>query len=513
MAAAVSEPGIVVTTRAGRVRGVEQDGRLVWRGIPYAAAPVGELRHRPPAPVVEWAGVRSATEFPAIAWQSPDPTPQPGAAPLPSCAEDCLHLSVTRPAGPVPEGGMPVLVWLHGGGYLSGSPALDADGWAIARHGIVVVSVGYRLGAFGFLHLGEAVGSSFSRSGSVGLQDQLRALHWVRDNISGFGGDPGRVTIYGISAGAKSVANILSMPAINKVVHRAISSSGGGEHVATSEQGGQVAARLLAALGLTPLTAHRIGSVPAMEMLAAQEVLGTGLRATYLWRPVLDGAVLEDLPIRRIEHGCATGIPLLAGNNGREAATFAMFAPSAPAQAGRVLTELFGYPVAADIRASYHRRMPPLSGGEIDIAIMSDERYGIPTIRLAEAQARHAPVWRYRFDSAAPGITRKLAGGHGMDQAAVWSAHRFGDPTDAPTVAANGLHQAVAAFTRGDSRAITGLPKWPRYTPARRETMILDDRPHIEPDPRSAERLAWQGRSWTSGTWWAIDDLGGTPLT
>ena len=193
----MSDAELVVQTRAGRVRGVEQDEMRLWRGIPYAASPVGVLRHRPPMPVGQWPGVRSTTEFPAIAWQSPDlnAPPVPGAHRSPPTDEDCLHLSVTRPAGPVPASGLPVLVWLHGGGYLTGSPALDSDGWALARHGIVVVSVAYRLGAFGFLQVSEPLGSAYAGSGAVGLLDQVQALQWVRDNIAEFGGDPSRVTI------------------------------------------------------------------------------------------------------------------------------------------------------------------------------------------------------------------------------------------------------------------------------------------------------------------------------
>ena len=511
----MSDAELVVQTRAGRVRGVEQDGMLRWRGIPYAAAPVGVLRHRPPRPVDRWPGVRLAAELPAIAWQSPDfnAPPVPGAHPSPPPDEDCLHLCVTRPAGAVPASGWPVMVWLHGGGYLTGSPALDSDGWALARHGIIVVSVAYRLGAFGFLQLSELLGSAYAGSGAVGLLDQVQALHWVRDNIAEFGGDPGRVTIYGISAGAKSVANILSLPGTRDLVHRAISSSGGGEHVATREQAGLLTARFLAVLGLSDSTAHRVLEVPAAEMLGAQEVLGTGLRATYLWRPVVAGLALPDLPISAIGRGSAAGIPLLIGNNGREAATFAMFDRAAPAQSDRVLAEQFGEPAVAVIRSAYRHRSPAPSAQEIDVAIMGDERYGIPTIRLAEAQVPHAPVWRYRFDSAVPGISRRLAGGHGMDQAAVWSAHRFEGDADPARAAAAGLHRAVAAFTRGDGQGPPNLPRWPRYTLARRETMILDANPHIEADPRSAERQAWQGRSWESGTWWGLDDLHGKPRT
>jgi len=196
-----------------------------------------------------------------------------GTPPPPPTSEDCLYLSITRPDRPLPSSGLPVLVWFHGGGYVSGSSALDTDGAALARQGLVVVSPAYRLGAFGFLHLGDLLGETFAGSGAIGLADQLHALRWVHDNIAGFGGDPRQITIYGISAGAKSVANILAHNDSRGLVHRAISASGGGEHVASVDQAGQVTTRFLAALGLRTDTADRVTSVPAAEMLGAQETL------------------------------------------------------------------------------------------------------------------------------------------------------------------------------------------------------------------------------------------------
>ncbi len=503
----MQNPDIQVSTSAGRVRGVESGGMLIWRGIPFAAPPVGELRHRPTAPPESWAGVRETVEVPAIAWQSPPPAGMPpplGTPPSPPTDEDCLFLSVTRPDGPRPAEGLPVLVWFHGGGYLSGSSALDTDGAALARHGLVVVSPAYRLGAFGFLHLSDLLGQSFAGSGAVGLADQLHALRWVQDNIHAFCGDPNRVTVYGISAGAKSVANILSHPGSRGLVHRAISASGGGEHVTTVDQAGQVTTRFLAALGLNTDTAERVVAVPAAEMLGAQEMLASWDRSLWLWRPVVDGSTLSRTPISAIEQGAAAGVPMLVGNNGREAATFALFDPSAAAPAKRVLRELFGAAEAAKIRAAYADEPDEAA---VDIAVMSDERYGAPTNRLAEAQSRYADVWRYRFDATPPGIPPRLSGGHGMDQAAVWSTHRWDRRTDPRSLICRAFNTAIGAFAGGGDPSAALLPAWPWYTAEHRDTMILGLKPRLESDPRSARRRAWQGRTWASGTWWDIDEL------
>jgi len=163
----------------------------------------------------------------------------------------------------------------------------------------------------------------------------------------------------------------------------------------------------------------------------------------------------------------------------------------------------------AGIEPNVVRRAHEPDDAAVDAAVMSDERYGAPTNRLAEAQSRFADVWRYRFDATAPGIPSRLAGGHGLDQAAVWSAHRWDHRTDPRSVICRSFNAAIGAFAGGRDPSAPPLPDWPRYTAEHRETMILDLQPRVESDPRSARRRAWQGRTWASGTWWAADDLRG----
>ena len=282
----------LVATRAGAVRGVDLGDVLVWQGIPYAAPPVGELRLRPPQPAVPWQGVREATAPGNAAMQSVLP-----GLPAPVMDEDCLYANV---AAPPPDGRLrPVLVWVHGGGYLTGSGVdMYGDGRLFARtHDLVVVSFNYRLGSLGFLDIGDS-------SGVSGLLDQIQALRWVRENIAAFGGDPKRVTLYGLSAGAKSVANLLATPLTRGLIHRAASSSGGGDHVATPAQAKAVTVRFLRELGVS---ADRVREVPAAEMLAAQDAIATGAKALWIWRPVIDGTVLSGRPIDAIAAGAAAG--------------------------------------------------------------------------------------------------------------------------------------------------------------------------------------------------------------
>lgn len=504
-----------IDTTAGRVAG-RSDGELVrWLGIPYAAPPVDRLRFRPPQPVQPWGGVRAADTLGPSAWQSRMRDPFTGQMGTDPYDEDCLYLNVTAPdRSPVEAGGFPVLVNIHGGGYASGSGAGApvADGAGLARQGIVVVTFNYRLGALGFLDLAEVLGPDARDSGSAGTLDQIAALRWVRDNIAGVGGDPERVTIYGISAGAKSVANILASPLGAGLAHQAISSSGGGEHVATRDQSRRLRARFLRELGLDP-DGHGVESVPPEELIATQEAIATGAANTWVWRPALGTSAVPVRPIDAIAAGAASGIALLAGNNGNEGATYQFVDPTAAEQAEGALTALFGEATATAILDGYRQARPGGDASAVGLAVLGDERYGLPTKRLARAQARYARVWRYRYDGCPPGLPDYLRAAHGIDSLAVWTADAFG------AKAASGDSEAelclitaamIADFTvtgtprMGDG---TALPAWPTYDSGGEPTMILDTTPHVELDPNRREHDAWPDTTWLSGTWWPIDGL------
>jgi para-nitrobenzyl esterase len=493
-------------TSAGKVSGTEiADGILAWRGIPYAAPPVGPLRLRLPQPAPPWNGTRDATAYAAPAVQPPQ-LPAGGLAgialpgpELPPPAEDCLYLNVTAPAGAQDR---PVLVWLHGGGYQTGSgPHMAGDGSSFAAsHGLVVVTVNYRLGALGFLAVdGE------EHTGAFGLHDQIAALRWVRDNIAAFGGDPARVTIYGLSAGAKSVANLLASPLTRGLIRRAASSSGGADHVATPAQAAAVARRFFAELGTSPA---RIREVSPAEILAAQAAIGNGLQTAWVWRPAIDGLALTARPLDAIAAGAAAGIPLLAQHCVAEAALFQLGVPDAAAQAGPVLESYFGAAGRDEILGAYRAARPDLAAdaAALGVEIMTDERYAIPTTRLADAQSAHAPVWRSRYDGPLTGLPAVIAPAgtlpafHGSDGAPVWTGTEG---------LAGQLHDAWGTFAATGVPAAECLPDWPGYTPAGRTTMIFDAAgPYTAADPRAAQRAAWEGRDWQSGTWWDFDGIG-----
>jgi para-nitrobenzyl esterase len=523
MVTGMSTDRTVVATKPGRVRGEDLGDVLVWRGIPYAEPPTGKLRFRAPQPAVGWGGVRAATAFGPVAWQTVGRDPFTGQLIQRDRSEDCLYLNVTAPVAPsVEAAGYPVLVWVHGGGYVQGAGPDNAvgDGAGMARRGLVVVTFNYRLGALGFL---DVPGLDEADSGSAGFLDQVAALSWVRDHISGFGGDPARVTVYGTSAGAKSVANLLASPLTRGTISRAISSSGGGDYVATPEQAARLRQRFCAELGRPGADASQLRAIPAADLLAAQEAIGFGVTGIWIWRPVLGATGIGALPAEALARGAAAGIPLLIGNNGNEGAPYQLMDPAADAagQAPRVLADGFGTAQAQAMLDAYAAARPELSPAGIGLAVLGDERYGIPTLRAALAQAAHGPVWRYRYDTAPPGVPQLLAGGHGLDVNAIWAADsyrnraRAGDARagnaqagdaragDARAVLALAMARAWAAFAAGRPPAADpDLPSWPRFEPGRQLTMILDAEPHVEPHPRAAQAAIWAGRTWPPGAWW-----------
>lgn len=359
----------------------------------------------------------------------------------------------------------------------------------------------YRLGALGFLAVdGE------EHTGAFGLHDQIAALRWVRENIAGFGGDPDRITLYGLSAGAKSVANLLASPLTRGMIHRAASSSGGADHIADRDQDAAITRRFLRTLGAG--TRH-LRKVSAEEILAAQTMLGEGTRAGWLWRPSLDGLALTVRPLDAIEAGAAAGIPLLVQTCVNECALYQLLDPDAAEQADRVLEEYFGTAARDRILAAYIAARPELAQDPIQLRVdlMTDERYGIPSTRLADAQSAHAPVWRSRYDVPLTGLPPAVAPSgalpamHGTDGDAVWLGGQGVNQR---------LHEAWAAFVTTGVPTAEGLPSWPAYGVARRTTMVLDAAgAHTLDDPRGAQRAVWDGRLWQSGTWWTLDDIAG----
>jgi len=458
-----AQPGApVVTLAAGAVSGEAAGDVAVWRSIPYAAAPVGRLRWAPPQPPVPWSGTRAATAFGPVCPQPIEPWANGETG---RQSEDCLSLSVWAPAGTRPGARLPVMMWIHGGGYTAGAGSQSSyDGTALARAGAVIVTINYRLGLLGFLAHPALSAEGGGASGDYGLLDQIAALRWIRDNIRAFGGDPANVTIAGESAGGGSVLLLLGAAPARGLFARAIVESGaalrlpdamaGAPTLAEAEAEGQGFARRLGADGPAALRAL----TPA-ALLAAKP-------PAILTRPIVDGRVVTDDVTLAARAGHVADVPLLIGWNSAEGAMFAHPADAAD------------YRAAVRAAAGFHadallRLYPPVAGpglAEVAALELGDTSFGWRGWSMADAAAHagRAPVWVYQFDHHPPrGPDRPsdIAGTlHSEELPFVWlPPATAGWPAADRTLGNQVQRYWVNFMATGDPNG-AGLPAWPRFT-------------------------------------------------
>ncbi len=501
--------GITISTAHGDLRGTRADGIVRFAGVPFAAPPVGPLRFRPPQPVEPWDGVRDATEFATVCPQNPSLMDALFGGESEQWDEDCLHLNVWAPDAP-PEGGLPVMVWIHGGGFEMGSGSSPLyHGEAFARSGVVLVTLNYRLGALGFLELGH-LDPEFAGSGNNGLLDQVAALEWVRDNIAAVGGDPGNVTVFGESAGAMSVSLLLAMPKARGLFHRAIAQSGAAAAARTPEQAADDADAFAAACGGLDLEGLRSAGVA--ELLAGHATISAermgdpeevirrhGNPLAFLpFRPVADGRDLPEDPLGAIAGGSAAGVDLVVGTNLEEWKLFAMMAaPSNDDDALRARVALLSDDPDAVV-AAYRAEWPEHSPAELECAVLTDVVFRVPACRLADAQAPHGTVHQYRFDWRSPALGGLLGAAHAIEIPFVFDLvedHRLHVlvGAEAPVKLARAVHESWTAFAAHGVPAAGGLPEWPRVDGPDRPVMILDEEPTVAADPEGDTRRAWLG--------------------
>ena len=465
---------MIARTRDGAVRGIERDGVRTWLGIPFAAPPIKTRRFRPPEPPEPWTGERDATHVGPVAMQARDSI-MAGLTDKTVISEDCLSLNVYAPAHGEHH---PVMVWIHGGAFVMGSGSMPLYNGSsfVARHDVVVVTINYRLGLFGFLFTGD--------QGNVGLLDQIAALRWVRDNIAAFGGDAGSVTVMGESAGAMSIAHLLAMPAARGLFHRAILESGAGAiEPPTRKDAETVAGEVLAELGASP---DQLADVPAEKILAAQATLmrQRGLSAVA---PYVDGVNVPRGPRDAALAGEIARVPLLLGSNRDEWALFDVMLPQTTVVLEAQIRGRLGAR-ADELRAAY-RSWSDVAG---------DVVFRIPMVRLAEAHP--APVYMYRFDVASLAFGGKLGAAHALELSLVWnrldnpfSALLLGGDTTPFQQVALRMHDTWSAFIRTGIPDGGGLPAWPRYDTERRATMIIDrEDARVEDDAGGVQRRMWE---------------------
>jgi para-nitrobenzyl esterase len=480
----------------GTVRGALEDGVAVFRGIPFAEPPVGALRLAAPRPARAWSGVREAIAF-------GPPPPQAGHFGMGALAEAAtddgwLTVNVWSPA-PEAGAGLPVMVWIQGGGYEIGMASLpEYDGGRLAREGgVVVVTFNYRVGLEGF---GQVEGAPANR----GLLDQVAALEWVRDSIGGFGGDPERVTVFGESAGGGCVAALLAVPRAAGLFRRAVVQSMPGTFF-SPELAADIAAACAAALGVRPTVSdlstvapHRLstaGDTVSARMSEHADRWGLPAHRRIPFSPVVDGELLVSTPWRALAGGAGRDLDLLAGHTRDEQRLFTaiegLLGEVGEEQASAAL-ELFA--PGADGAGRYREAYPAAGPDELYELVHSDWLFRMPSLQLAEAQAAAGGrVFAYELAWPAPGMGGVFGACHGLDVPLVFGTLDRGQPAaligDPPSAEAEAMSAEMrSAWTRF---ATHGDPGWPGYELRERLVQVFDAESLVTADPQSVSRRIW----------------------
>ncbi|MEA4900173.1 carboxylesterase/lipase family protein [Desulfitobacterium sp.] len=472
----------IVETCSGKVKGERVGDVSVWKGIPYAKPPVGPLRFCPPQEPDTWKGVRETVQFGPFALQ---PTVWKGIA-SGSQSEDCLYLNIWSPDAD--DKLRPVMVWLHGGAYSSGSGSFDMyDGTSFAEHGdVVVVTLNYRLGVFGFLYLAEVGGEKYATSGNCGLLDQIAALKWVKQNIQAFGGDPHRVTLFGESAGAVSVGILLAMPEAKGLFCQAIMESAS-NLVISADSAAQTAKKVMDSLNLQTHEYEKLIDLPAEELLKVSLNF-----PPMTFCPVLDGLLIPVPPEEAIRKGAAKDIPVICGSNKDE---YRLFAARIPSYRRWDEAE-----IAGRLERALGKVWPVLAANFATVPmdkmlynrIMSYYSFVYPTLKYSEALAEQGAVWVYYFGYENP----RLGACHAFELPFVWhrvnpdNTNLFGVDSPEAVKLAGQMHQAWIAFAHTGNPNTPELPYWPIYNPESRPVMVFKGESEVVNDPH-VDREIW----------------------
>ncbi|MGA0840563.1 MAG: carboxylesterase/lipase family protein [Pseudomonadales bacterium] len=469
--------GDEVVLALGSATGASESGVTSWKGLPYAAAPVGNLRWQPPAPPRPWQGTRDAT-----AWPSVCPQTVMAGQPALATSEDCLYLNVWAPAKRAADKPLPVMVWIHGGGFRQGSG--EIAGAVLANQGAIVVSMNYRLGPLGFF----AHPALARAEANFALLDMTAALRWVRDHIAAFGGDPNNVTVFGVSAGGMAVQLLMVHPPARGLFHKAIVQSGYGTWGLMRSASAPVPAPLDMALApVAPATAEaastalvgRLSSAQqTREMLMALDAQALADALVGFQLPIVDGSSLPEEPAILFERGAQYAVPTIMGGNSFEGSVM-------PASG-----------ISSDIwRTWVGSRLPAVEAAyATDFAVshelgvmraFGDQRYLVATRLMGDAMARvSAPAWLYYLDYVAPESRASFPGSpHGADAVILFSGH---NAADAQTRAvAERMQARWVAFARSGVPNPPGLPEWPARRGAAADSasdswLVMRAEEHIE---------------------------------
>jgi para-nitrobenzyl esterase len=498
------DPENVVETRSGKIRGYFENGVKIFKGIPFAEPPVGELRFKPSIPKEPWKPVWDCTKYGPISPQRIDTFIGPDSD-WEQSEKDCLNLNVWTPG--MDNRRRPVLFWIHGGGLSFGSGAWN-DGSALARRDdVVVVTINYRVAIFGYLYVKDEIAN-------LGQLDQITALGWVRDNIESFGGDPDNVTIFGESAGGVAVCALMAMPAARGLFQRVIAQSGVCHplvHHPPSEKNTEI---ILSELGLKEFDIEVLRKIPTRKIVEAGTRLELEARQkgrNFPYGIFVDGKTLLEHPLAAAGQGLAKDIALIVGTNQDEAKLYTAMRPPEKGfdengllkSVHRIL-RIFGKDEsqAKQLIETYTRARKgklPIDPLNILDAVMTDFRFRIPAIRLAEAQSKHqSQVFSYLFCYRSPAMGGILGACHALEIPFVFGGlgekerKIYPKKSEETDVLSGKMMDAWTSFARTGNPSHENIPRWDPYDHQKRRTMILGPEVKLSQDPFGQERRVWE---------------------
>lgn len=500
-APAVDTNALIAHTPLGKLRGAKVKEVYVWKGIRYAQAPVGDMRFKAPVPVKAWTGTQDALTFGAVA-----PQQESSIAGKEPQSEDCLYLNVWSPGADAKK--RPVMVWLHGGGFIIGSGSSQMyEGTQMATNGdVVIVTINYRLGPLGFLYFNDEQRKQGFEN-NLGIKDQMAALEWVQQNIAAFGGDPAQVTIFGESAGGTSVQTLLASPMAKGLFSKAIVQSGPAGIIWKPQSATVITEKYMSLLGLKPTELAKLKTIPTDTLVAAEEKLVDYMVSELndkVFCPTVDGEVLPHDLFTCVKN--SGNIPLLIGTNLNESSIFASNALKMMPKDAKGFEQYFATvnPDSA-LRKKVTASYPAYPRKRAVLNLLTDAVFRIPAIRLAECHLSHAPVYMYRFEWSSPSLNMiGLRSFHGLEIPFVFGAIDEGRGKLLKIIATKrtrtrmigqiqGAWLNFAKYGNPNGKDGTGGLGWQPYTTTNRHTMIFNKKTKQLSDPNATERQAWDG--------------------
>lgn len=490
---------LIVNTTNGKIRGVNENNVFVWKGIRYAETTGGVNRFKDPQPVKKWDGIVEANEFQAMCPQFQNKAKNK------KLSEDCLFLNVWSSSPDTKN--KPVMFWIHGGGYYSGAGSLSMyDGANLVKKGdVVVVTINYRMGAFGFLYFDELKGTNSNFNNNLGIKDQVAALKWVKDNIEKFGGDPNNITIFGQSAGATSVLALMTSPFAKGLFHKAIAQSPAFHQSWTKTEATQFTKNFLASIGVSENNLSALYTISSDTL----EKYGTDLteRPTYkvpgicTFAPTIDNDFIFPYLADSLTRASNPTVPLLIGTM-RHEMNFFMKIPLGPFSAKpKDVDKLFAAhndePSKSMVIASY-KNYP---SKQTVLNICTDGVFTMPCINYAEKHSTLNPTYMYRFDWNS--LSLNLAGYkacHALDIFFVFNAFKTPNGKRVSTLAnkhklhriSNQVQSSWINFAKTGDPNMKGSDTWKKYEEQNRATMIFDKKTKVEFDPNKVRRKYWE---------------------